>query len=90
MDEVLGTFLEDSGFRNLCGTERRRNRKAKGKGRVEGVWVRRRVVGADNDVWDEWGGRVGRERDVADVEEDEEDEMIWWSWDGKIVGFSDW
>ncbi|KAF7301015.1 hypothetical protein MIND_00665100 [Mycena indigotica] len=22
--------------------------------------------------------------------EDEEDEMIWWSWDGKIVGFSDW
>ncbi|KAF6743553.1 hypothetical protein DFP72DRAFT_1177898 [Ephemerocybe angulata] len=22
--------------------------------------------------------------------EREEDEMIWWSWDGKIVGFSDW
>ena len=20
----------------------------------------------------------------------EEDEMIWWQWDGKIVGFSDW
>ncbi|KAF5337426.1 hypothetical protein D9611_003003 [Ephemerocybe angulata] len=23
-------------------------------------------------------------------DEREEDEMIWWSWDGKIVGFSDW
>ena len=21
---------------------------------------------------------------------DETDEMIWWSWDGKLVGFSDW
>lgn len=22
--------------------------------------------------------------------EDEEDELIWWSWDGKLEGFSDW
>ena len=21
---------------------------------------------------------------------DEKDEMIWWSWEGKLVGFSDW
>lgn len=21
---------------------------------------------------------------------DEEDEMIWWAWDGKLVGFSEW
>ncbi|KAH9916820.1 uncharacterized protein B0H18DRAFT_1037342 [Fomitopsis serialis] len=26
----------------------------------------------------------------SDVDEDEADEMIWWVWDGKIVGFSDW
>ena len=23
-------------------------------------------------------------------EAEEEDEMIWWSWDGKIIGFSGW
>ena len=29
---------------------------------------------------------VGEERTM----EDEEDEEIWWVWDGKIVGFADW
>ena len=24
------------------------------------------------------------------IEEDEDDEMIWWSWDGKLVGLGDW
>ena len=24
------------------------------------------------------------------LSEDEDDEMIWWAWDGKITGFSDW
>ena len=44
--------------------------------RTEGVWV----------------GRVGREVAGvdADAQEDEEDEMIWWAWDGRIAGFSDW
>ena len=45
---------------------------------VEGVWVGCRGA-ANNEV------RVG-ESDNAD----ERDEMIWWSWDGKIVGFADW
>ena len=32
------------------------------------------------------GERKGE--DAGDLDED--DEMIWWSWDGKIVGFADW
>lgn len=35
----------------------------------------------------ETGEQEGKEEDK---EEKEEDEMIWWQWDGKIVGFSDW
>ena len=46
------------------------------KRRVEGVWVVCR-------------GAVD-ESDEPEKEEDESDEMIWWSWDGKLVGFSDW
>lgn len=27
---------------------------------------------------------------TSGVDADEDDEMIWWAWDGKLVGFSDW
>jgi hypothetical protein len=30
-----------------------------------------------------------QEQDGDDCENDEDDEMIWWSWDGKIVGIGD-
>jgi hypothetical protein len=47
--------------------------------RTEGVWV----------------SCAGRALDIHhDLSEDgdvqEEDEMIWWAWDGKIAGFSEW
>ena len=79
MDGMLEDFLDDSGLQD---GERRTQKKRKG-GRVEGVWIRCRgsVSGVDEETGEE-------ERDAG--EEDEEDEMIWWSWDGKIVGFSDW
>ncbi|KAK7053790.1 hypothetical protein R3P38DRAFT_2852165 [Favolaschia claudopus] len=44
--------------------------------KVEGVWVTCRNPGV------EFSGE--------DAVEDEEHEMIWWSWDGKLVGFNDW
>ncbi|KAF7331482.1 hypothetical protein MKEN_00027000 [Mycena kentingensis (nom. inval.)] len=34
--------------------------------------------------------RCRAESSLAPQSSDEEDEMIWWSWDGKIVGFSEW
>ena len=100
MDGVLREFLEESGFRSAGegGREKRMNGKAKGKGKsMDGVWVRCRPSGTD----DKNPGEVGCEGDekgtgeCGDTEDEEneqheEDEMIWWCWDGKIVGFSDW
>jgi len=56
------------------GKDRDRDGRRGNKKRVEGVWV------------------VCREADRSEVDEpvNEEDEMIWWSWEGKLVGFSDW
>jgi len=43
---------------------------------IEGVWIT---------------GRQGLcEPQTENLIAGEEDEMIWWSWDGKFVGFSDW
>ncbi|KAF8905344.1 hypothetical protein CPB85DRAFT_1552214 [Mucidula mucida] len=49
--------------------------RGKGKSKVEGVWVACRRPAVN-------------EEEDGDMEED--DEMIWWSWDGKIVGFAGW
>lgn len=88
MDGVLNEFLEESGLRVGERGNRRR------KGRVEGVWIRCRGSSFDADDGQGGGGKeVANDReDEGEVElvEDEEDDMIWWSWDGKIVGFSDW
>jgi len=54
-----------------------RKRKPKRGTKTEGVWIGCR-------------GGLGEDEDGGDNDCDEEDEMIWWSWDGKIVGFGDW
>ena len=52
------------------------------KNHVEGVWIT---------------SRAGIQKDIMDdalahdpLLEADDDEMIWWSWEGKLVGFSDW
>ncbi|KZT67010.1 hypothetical protein DAEQUDRAFT_729609 [Daedalea quercina L-15889] len=77
LEGTLQSFLDDA-----CSQDGTAQPKRKGmiKGvKIEGVWVgcRSSDVGASM--------RLG-----GDAEEDEEDEMIWWVWNGKIVGFSDW
>lgn len=47
--------------------------------KTEGVWIS--CAG---------GSREAREDLSQNASEREEDEMIWWAWDGKIVGFNDW
>ena len=47
--------------------------------KTEGVWVTCRSGSTED---------VGIDYDKVKLVED--DEMIWWEWDGKIVGFSDW
>jgi hypothetical protein len=92
MDGALLEFMESSGFQSRHGNGRRRgNVNGSGKRKVEGIWVRCRGSGGvrDDEIWEERDGSESGERNSGG-EEDEEDEMIWWSWDGKLVGFSDW
>ncbi|KAG1817655.1 uncharacterized protein BJ212DRAFT_1446648 [Suillus subaureus] len=52
--------------------------KKKKGGKVEGVWIRsRQRLTEDSET-------------ISSHEIPEEDEMIWWTWDGKLVGFADW
>ncbi|KAF7318181.1 hypothetical protein HMN09_00326300 [Mycena chlorophos] len=44
--------------------------------KVEGVWVKCR--------------RAVSQHEEQRVENEEENEMIWWTWDGKLVGLSEW
>ncbi|KAG5649619.1 hypothetical protein H0H81_002824 [Sphagnurus paluster] len=83
LESTLNEFLEESGIKPSDGDEGvpMQKRQSKGK-KVEGVWVTCRgglnTLAGKNEV------------STGAVEDDEWDEMIWWSWDGKIVGFSEW
>lgn len=84
MDGVILDFLRDSGLREENGAEKILKRKG---AKVEGVWVRCRggqAVTIQNTKDHDKGV------DVDENEEGDEDELIWWTWDGKLVGFSDW
>ncbi|EMD41125.1 hypothetical protein CERSUDRAFT_121676 [Gelatoporia subvermispora B] len=91
LDGVLDAFMAESG----CSRARTANKSktSKANTRAEGVWIacRGSKGGADwcADVSEEGCEDDGEDGEDEEVE-DEEDEMIWWVWDGKIVGFSDW
>jgi len=58
------------------------------KNHVEGVWVRAEGSSREGTLGNSLGGDGGCRRDE---DEDKQDEMIWWIWEGgKIVGFVDW
>ena len=52
--------------------------------KTEGVWVC--AKDGPRDVMEGLGEAQSEER----AEVSEEDEMIWWVWEGKIAGFSEW
>ena len=54
-------------------------------GKIEGVWITTRAGLIGEDLR---GSKPATGPQGQDGPED--DEMIWWSWDGKLVGFSDW
>ncbi|KZT23199.1 hypothetical protein NEOLEDRAFT_1243363 [Neolentinus lepideus HHB14362 ss-1] len=78
LENVLSDFLDDSGIRlkepGVNGTERKKPQKRGQK--TEGVFVGCKATDL---------GR-GRKEEIVK----EEDEMLWWSWNGKVAGFSDW
>ena len=73
-DALLDEFLEASGKHSSKDDVKK---KKKG-GKVEGVWIRGQKRVTEHAIKNESG------------EVPEEDEMIWWTWDGKLVGFADW
>ncbi|KAG2053807.1 hypothetical protein BDR06DRAFT_1021289 [Suillus hirtellus] len=73
-DALLNQFLEESGERPTRDDVKKRKKG----GNVEGVWIRSRQ-------------RLAEDSEIISSEEIlEEDEMIWWTWDGRLVGFADW
>lgn len=61
-----------------------RAKRAK-KSKVEGVWITTRQ-GIQPSAFSRESSLL-----ASSVAKDlEDDEMIWWSWDGKFQGFSDW
>lgn len=86
LDVMVDEFRVDSNLPPISQpSERARSnagkRNPKSKNRVEGVWIKSRKEVDEAD---------GSESSTLFVDVDEMDEMIWWSWDGKIVGFADW
>ncbi|KAF9457259.1 hypothetical protein BDZ94DRAFT_1228228 [Collybia nuda] len=75
LNGTLDEFLEESGL-SIPDEQAKRKKPQRNKG-VEGVWIT---------------CRDGLAKPTPKIEgpHDEENELIWWSWDGKIIGFSDW
>ncbi|KAJ4472510.1 hypothetical protein C8J55DRAFT_520268 [Lentinula edodes] len=85
MEHTLNDFLEETRLFVDPSLENKPKSKRTQKQKVEGVWVARRTLSLNAP-----SAPLSGEQENADQGQDEEDEMIWWSWDGKIVGFSSW
>lgn len=76
LDNYLADFLVESGQTSArCDTTTKSKKRTKAS-KVQGVWIKSR--GSSTHI-------EGSEEDLA-----EEDELIWWSWDGVLAGFTDW
>ncbi|KAH6890102.1 hypothetical protein BKA70DRAFT_1202287 [Coprinopsis sp. MPI-PUGE-AT-0042] len=74
LDNGLKAFFAESLLDSTSSPPPPKNSK---KQRTEGVWLT---------------SKHGMNLDSSPLtlNDNEEDDMIWWSWDGKLVGFSDW
>ncbi|KAF8661201.1 hypothetical protein AX16_001481, partial [Volvariella volvacea WC 439] len=88
MDESLKTFLEHThtGVEvDVRASDRVNGFKSRKLTRLEGVWVKARGP-TPADEAEERGEVVA----LDEPQGNEMDEMIWWSWDGKLNGLEDW
>ncbi|KAI0784397.1 hypothetical protein C8Q75DRAFT_395331 [Abortiporus biennis] len=82
LETTLRTFLTESASSSSTSSSRKKGRI--GGVKTEGVWLGCNVETlCDLESTSSNEGNAGEE--LA-----EDDEMIWWVWDGKLVGFSDW
>ncbi|KAI6041916.1 hypothetical protein EDC04DRAFT_2565001 [Pisolithus marmoratus] len=94
LDHSLATFLEmsvDSKGPKTSAAGATTERHRLGNVRVEGIWVRAHRSGSGHQL-NGIESEIEPATDRADADEDvdEQDEPIWWSWDGKLTGFTDW
>ena len=79
LDNMLRDFLVDSGLGDAeDGKPRRRHGVAGVK--TEGV-----LVGCQTSLDDSISHPTNPGTEIS-----EEDELIWWAWDGKLIGFAEW
>ncbi|KAI0352503.1 hypothetical protein OH77DRAFT_792601 [Trametes cingulata] len=89
LDGVLDAFLLEAGARGEQGAGKKKGRGVK----TEGAWIGCKGGSAFAAAQ---AARAAQEAEKGGEEEDElqegdeDDEEIWWSWEGKIVGFADW
>ena len=84
LEAALHEFLNESLQKVTGAVSNQKSRSVKQKkGRPEGVWLTcRDGINPDLTLLQD---ALEQGLNIA-----EDDEMIWWSWDGKLVGFSDW
>ncbi|KAI5983434.1 hypothetical protein F5J12DRAFT_137315 [Pisolithus orientalis] len=104
LDGFLDAFLDTSADSKepktpptTTGTTAGKQRDRKGNVWVEGIWARARGSGSEYQPRAPGGvkgieseGQSATDREDADADVDEQDELIWWGWDGKLTGFTDW
>ncbi|KAF8815795.1 hypothetical protein BYT27DRAFT_7155397 [Phlegmacium glaucopus] len=79
LDSILYDFLDHSGVGLSPSLSQTKHSK---KNHVEGVWITTRA-GIQKETTNEAPAN-------GLLPKQEDDDMIWWSWEGKLVGFSDW
>ena len=77
LEDTFKQFLKDAVVQDTEEATTEQKRRAP-RVKTEGVWIGCKAQTADH------------RRDEEDILNNEEDEMIWWVWDGKITGFKDW
>ncbi|KAJ4002183.1 hypothetical protein F5050DRAFT_1802478 [Lentinula boryana] len=90
LEHTLTDFLEETRLFIDITTEEKTKNKRTPRQKVEGVWVAGRTVFLDTLSMQSSPPSDFDKQETVNQSQDEADEMIWWSWDGKIVGFSGW
>ncbi|KAK7691094.1 hypothetical protein QCA50_006197 [Cerrena zonata] len=80
LENTLDTFLKDSIIHEGEESSNQKKRAPRVGIKTEGVWVGCKAQTSELPSQKKEDGELS----------DEEDEMIWWAWDGKIAGFSEW
>ncbi|OJT10582.1 hypothetical protein TRAPUB_12881 [Trametes pubescens] len=87
LDGVLDAHLLDAGARGSGDAGAKK--KARGV-KTEGAWIGCKGGSAFAAEQARKASEGTQDQDQKNETRDEEDEEIWWAWDGKIIGFADW